>query len=391
MRKYLLTIMAVLFLGIAVSAGTKAKAAEGAPVTVSDIDYENFTMKIHKNGNSIVYGSTDKKTWNEVEGVSEDGVITVDISWVSSTADFNWYLKGDKNVTNLKVTFPKQSSDFKPKFDKLNGDFDMTLGQEDHQYFFYRKSTGYYWQKVYFDKYESLAEADLQAISYKQFVTEVESLRYKGAKLCFRLGQIKGESAENMGERPSKEVTVTVTKYAAAPSIKLNVIKLTFNTKDTMEWTDDFSDPIWNSCTRNMTLEDIAPELTYPATADSKTIYFRVAATQTKPHSLAVAVTIPKQGPPPVKGTDFTLNDGQNGKGILTFPTASADNMYEYYMCPSDVTFSVNTAKWKTVRSNKPINISAKIMEDCTLYVRKKGTAENVNKKISLVLPSGET
>lgn len=391
MRKYILTIMAVLLLGIAVSTGTKVKAAAASPVTVSDIDYENFTMKIHKNGNSIIYGSTDKKNWVEVEGVTESGVITIDISWVSASSDFIWYLRGDKDVTNLKVTFPKQSSEFKPAFDKLNGDFDMTKGQDDQQYFFYRKSNGYYWQKVYFDKYESLAESDAQAITYKQFVTEIESLRYKGAKLCFRLGQIKGTGADNMGERPSKEVTVTVTKFAAAPSIKLNVTKLTFNTKETMEWTTDFSAPIWNTCTKNMLLEEIAPEVTYPATVDSATIYFRVAATETKPHSLAIAVTVPAQAAPPVKGTDFVLADGQKGKGILTFPNASAENMYEYYMCPSNVPFAVNTAKWKTVRNNKPISISATIMDDCTLYVRKKGTAENVNKKISLVLPSGET
>ena len=387
MRKYLITIMAVLFLGIAVSTSVKADAATASPVTVSDIDYENFTMKIHKNNNSIVYGSMDKKTWYELEGVVDGGVLTIDISWVNATSDVNWYLKGDKNVVNVKVTFPKQSTTFKPKFDKLNGDFEM-IGQDDHQYFFYRKTNGYSWQKVYFEKYETLAAGDAEAITYAQFKTEIEALRFKGAKLGFRLGQIKGTSAESMGERPSKEVSVSVTKYASAPSIKLNVTTLKFNTKDTMEWTEDFTDEVWTPCKKNEMLGEMLPEITYPTLLTSITIYFRVAATQTKPHSLAIAVTIPAQGPPPIKGTDYTYTEDAKGKGTLTFPGASPTNMYEYYVCPDTVLFSEYTAKWKTVRSSKPISLSAKMMETGELHVRKKGTAENQSKGIALVLPS---
>ena len=231
--KFIVTALICLcFVGYA---RTEARAESAEQITVGDINYESLTMKVYKKGNTNVYFSTtlanDLSGWDELSGtVSNDGkgeYLLVDISWASSAAEVKFYLRGDKNTNATEVVLPKASSAFKVSFDKVNGDFTST-GQDDAQYFFYRKQTDYNWIKVYF---EGMGNPNGSSeISYAQFLENIEMLRFKGSKLVFRLGQQIGVSESDMGARPSKEVTVSITKYASAPSVKLNITKLTFNT-----------------------------------------------------------------------------------------------------------------------------------------------------------------
>ena len=92
MKKQLtLIICAVLTcLCIAATGRTETRAASSA-VTIGEIDYDELTMKIYKNGNSTIYFSASQaKTlsgWDEVSGTAgtdADGAfILTDISWAS--------------------------------------------------------------------------------------------------------------------------------------------------------------------------------------------------------------------------------------------------------------------------------------------------------------------
>ena len=394
MKKNLIKFIVTALICLCFAGFTKNEArADETPgrITVGDIDYESLTMKIYKNGNTNVYFSTtlasDLSGWDEVSGVaSNDGngtYLLVDISWASSAADVKFYLRGDKNTNATEVVFPKASTAFKATFDKVNGDFTFA-GQDDAKYFYYRKNTDYNWVKVYFEGMGT-PNGDKE-MSYADFLSNVEMLRFKGSKLVFKLGQQVGTSETETGARPSKEVTVSITKYASAPSVKLNITKLTFNTKNTMEWSDDMKN--WHECEKNMSLEELAPNA-ISAKASDVVLFFRVAATEKKPCSQIAVVVIPAQTSAPAVGKDAEVSYSyDNNKLLINFSKASAANMYEYCVVAADKEFSLSTAKWKTVKAAKTVSLTKKSAEGAKVYVRYKGTLENVKKGIEFRLPS---
>lgn len=387
MKKKLLIFLAGLVMAIILTApSVSVKGESAAAVSVGAIDYENFEMVINKNGNNIVYFSVDKKkTWNEVEGVGASGTATtiiMDISWTSASSDTQIYFKGDKEATVVSVTLPKQNSSFKVKFDKVDCDFTFS-GNDEATSFYWRKSTDYTWTEVSFAT---------DSASYKNFIKTIESMRFKGAKIILRTGQEKGTSAENVGMRPSKEVKVTIAKIAAAPSIKVNVVKMTLNTKESMEYYDSEKD-MWIGCEKNMTIADIAPEALYGNKDGAKnvTVQIRKAATESRPASQSCVLVIPAQKAAPTVGDDScdvrTYKSGTDF--ILCFRKASAKVQYEYCIVKAEDDFEVETAKWKTVKNTKEIKLSEKkAPAGSTIYVRVKGVAENAGKKIALVLAS---
>ena len=395
-RAIITALFCLCFVGFA---RTDAKADEAGKISVGDIDYERLTMKVYKNGNSNVYFSTtlanDLSGWDEVNGVAADDgkgtYLLVDISWASSASDVKFYLRGDKNTTATEVVLPKVTAAFRVSFDKVNGDFTFS-GQEDRTYFFYRKSTDYNWIKVYFEGMGDPAPGNPSEVSYATFLSGIDMLRFKGAKLLFRIGQQPGTDENDTGARPSKEVAVTVSKYASAPSVKLNVTKLTFNTKTTMEWSDDMKN--WHECEKNMELKDLAPAALIGGkggAASDVTLFFRLASTEKKPCSQISVVVIPAQTAAPSVGKDSSSEVSysySNNKLLLRFSKASATNMYEYCIVGKGAEFSESTAKWKTIKAAKTVSITKKSAEDATIYVRYKGTLENIKKGIPFRLPS---
>ncbi len=289
------------------------------------------------------------------------------------------------------MILPKVTAAFKVAFDKVSGDFTFA-GQEDRTYFFYRKSTDYNWIKVYFEGMGNPDPGNTSEVSYATFLSGLDLLRFKGAKLVFRLGQQPGTSETDTGARPSKEVTVTISKYASAPSVKLNITKLTFNTKTTMEWSDDMKN--WHECEKNMELKDLAPAAMLNGkggAASEVTLFFRLAATEKKPCSQVSVVVIPAQTKAPSVGKDKSSEVAysyENNKLLLNFSKASATNMYEYCIVAQGKEFSESTAKWKTIKAAKTVTITKKSAENATIYVRYKGTLENLKKEIPFRLPS---
>ena len=397
--------MAVLLLGTAVSTRYTAHAdTTRGEVYVKGIDYESLVMKVYKNGNDIVYGSTDGKTWNELEGIadkdslgksgSEEDFLWVDISWTSSTADTKYYLRGDSGdgLHEIKITFPKCNSSFKVTFNKVAGTFTFT-GVEKQEYFYYRKATDSNgWQKVYFDGFSGL-----DGMSYADFLDVVEALRFKGAKLVCKLGQDAGLTAtdDDPGERPSKEVSVTVSKYATAPSVKVNLTKLTLNTKSTMEYcldVDSLNDSsAWVTCTKTMKLSDITMD--YEASAkkagNDVTIFFRVSATEKKPQSQIAVLTIPGQEIAPVYGTNYTVDYNANGDKVSVMFVDAKSTPYEYTIeKETDDSFDIETARWIGVTKDKTITFTQKTYDGATIYVRYKGHNASTAKNIAFALPS---
>jgi hypothetical protein len=375
-------VMLLLVLVVCLTPSVKAGAEEASAISIGIIDYDKLTMQIYNNNNSVVFYSLDQSAWTEVEGAynSTTESYTMDISWVSAKSDVTLYFKGGTIKTIKSVTLPMMNSSLKVLFDKAEGEFTFT-NAEDSDNFEWRKASDYHWTTV------SLDEA---SVSYQTFLYSIELLRTKGAKLLFRTSQVLGTSMNDVGARPSKEVTVTISARAAAPSIKVNTSKLTLNTTASMEYYDERTS-LWMECTGTMSLEDVAPAVLFENGANSITLMVRRAATTTDTFSKTAFVTIPGQtGAPVIGGISAEVTYYyMNSKLVLQFNKASASNIYEYAIVKSDVDFTEATARWMSITTSKTMTISSSTApEGCTIYIRRKGTDVSVTKNTALVLPS---
>ncbi|MCR5830117.1 MAG: hypothetical protein K6F93_07230 [Lachnospiraceae bacterium] len=365
----------------------EARADEAQTVEIGVTDYEALTMEIIRNGNTIIYSSLDnKKTWSEIDGVIVGDKLIMDIQFASSASDVNVWLKGDKDSKVIKVVIPKQSSTFKAKYDRGTGTIVMS-GYEDRTTFRWHKSTDDNYQTVSFDTNNA---------SYRKFENEIEKLTTKGAKIMIGLPGRNGTGIDDMGVRPVKEVTVTIPKRSSAPNVKINVTKLTLNTRDKMEYQVIGSGDDWKTCTKNMSVSDIAPSVLYENGSKTVAIKFRNAATSSRPASLESFVTIKGQNAGPAVGTsgkDVKIEAGTGklaGKTIITFNTASKTAPVEYKIVKPNETEVNYTKGWKAIKqAGKVVKLSERqLPKGSKVLFRFKGINANASKGIEAVIPS---
>ncbi|MBE5962556.1 MAG: hypothetical protein E7256_14460 [Lachnospiraceae bacterium] len=377
---------------------TSAKAAEAPkPVSVRYVNYEEAYLLIDPANNTKVYYSDSKQSvWNEVEGEkTAGGYLKLDISWMSTTADYELNLKGVIHTTDeeedakedieiVTVTLPEKNNDLKVTFDKLSGKLEFT-NEGAAETFVWRKSTSYEWSDPV-----AIAQND------KAFLAELEALRIKGGKIVVKIegknGVLKADGSFDAGSRQSKEVTVNITKRAAAPKVAVDVNKLLLSTKTTMEYRIYAIDGVkqsgdtWKAASLKMALGKVAPNVLYTATSKAKesvTVAFRTAATDKMPYSQVQYLNIPVQ-----KATgEIAMIGISNGKYKFSFPDASKTKVVQYTVVKAGNTFDPVTAVWKNMTSAKEITLSEKnVASGSKIYVRFKGTA--ATSKLSLVLPT---
>ncbi|MBP5159532.1 MAG: hypothetical protein ILP10_04470, partial [Lachnospiraceae bacterium] len=264
---------------------------------------------------------------------------------------------------------------------------------DDATTFMWRKATDYNWQTVYLPNAQDLGEEGVS--SYENFRKKIESFMVKGIKIRIRTAQTSPSqnNGNDPGQRPSKEVIVAIPKRTNAPTIKLNVKKLTLNTKTTMEYYDGSA---WVDCEKNMDLADIAPQVFYKedGSQTSATVKFRVAATDKKPCSKTFVLKIPAQGKGPTVGASGSVKiSKQDSKLLLDFADASKENPIEYCVIKDGTAIDKATkVSWKTVKAVKTIKISDRqAPSGAKIYFRFAGVNANANKDIEYKLPSAAT
>lgn len=348
------------------------------PVTIKEIDYEKAYMVIDPNGNTkVYYSATGKDKWYQVEGSKNtEGYFVLDISWISEKSDYKLSLKGSDDTTVVDTVLPAMNSSIKIKYSAA--DCELTFENEEGATVFeWKKSTSYVWNTDV-----PISQADDKGTFFKN---AMEELKLKGGKIIVRLPQQKGTSATNTGSRPSKQVSVSIPKRAAAPSIKVNVTKLTVNTTTSMEYgvysiggTPSAID--WADCEKAMLVSDLAPEV---FAGKDVVIAFRKAATSSAGYSQTAYVTIPAQKSAP---TEY-LTTVTPSKFTISFPGATKENPIQYAVVKAGTTIAVDKLSWKNVTSSKGISFSIKnLPAGSTIYMRFKGIAES--KTVSLALPS---
>lgn len=360
----------------------KISAAEAKPVSIGKIDYDNLTMYVYTNNNTVVYYSTDKTTWYEVEGnkTTENDAFLMDISWVNSSDDITLYFKGENDKTVQNVTLPAKDTSLKVILDKVDNTFDFE-NCDAATHFEWKKANDYVWNKV---------PLDTKSASYQSFLKTIEGLVVKGAKISFRIPQTVGTNANNVGARPSKEVNITLAKRANAPSVKVNANKLMLNTTLSMEYFSDKKN-VWIECDKNMTIEDIAPTTLFRNGSKSVTLKIRTAATTNRTYSKTAFLKINGQAGAPTIGDNSkdVSYYYQNGKLMLQFNNASKTDVYSYAIVKPGSTFNETTTAFTMMNTNKAKVITATTApEGSTIYIRKQGINENTTKGIELELAS---
>lgn len=379
--RFTMILLFLLVLGCTLPTG-RAYAEDASAISFGKIDYENLTMLVYNNHNTIVYSSTDNSTWTEVDGAynSTTGAYTMDISWISCKSDVTLYFKGDVVKTVKSITLPMQNTSISITFDKVETEFTFE-DVEECETFQWRKASDYNWTTVDFDETSS---------SYTKFMTQIEYFMLKGAKIGIRTPQVTGTDAENVGMRPSKEISITIPARRSAPAVKVNSSKLTTDTTTAMEYYDS-SSSLWVECTKSMTVEDLAPTALYVNGGKTLTVKIRTAATSSATYSNTTYLSIPGQAAAPTIGgntCDVTYYY-MNSKLMLKFNNASTTNLYEYAIVKSSGTYDITTAGWKTVSGATLMTLSSSTAPNgCTIYVRKKGIDANTSKSISLALSS---
>lgn len=349
--------------------------AHGEPVsaatsiTVTEINYYDSTITLKVNGDTKVFFSDSKKTtWETIPGeIGSDGKITMDISWISVSKNYVLNFKGDVSTEVVSVTIPKQPTNFKATFNKVKGT--VTFTNAGTRTVEWRKDGSSTWNVV----------------DSSTFAAQLGYLFNNGATLRFRLAPVNGTSSTAVGARASKEVSVSITKKASAPSASINGSNFTIAVKKGMAYRTVNADSTatdWTtiSSSSNLLLSEVAAKAMYknPSAAQSKvTLQFRTNASSSSMVSKIATVTVPIQEGPPSEDTyGISLSYLSSSSLSLTVKAASSTVPFEYTVVDKDDELSYTSATWSTISSSTAVTLTkAKAPAGSRIYVRKKSIA----------------
>ncbi len=338
-------------------------------ITVTEINYYDSTITLKVNGDTKVFFSDSKKsTWETIPGeIGSDGKITMDISWISVSKNYILNFKGDVSTEVVSVTIPKQPTNFKATFNKVKGT--VTFTNAGTRTVEWRKDGSSTWNVV-----------DLST-----FAAQLSYLFNNGATLRFRLAPVNGTSSTAVGARASKEVSVTITKKASAPSASINGSTFTIAVKKGMAYRTvnaDSTTTDWTtvSSSSNLLLSEVAAKAMYKNTsaAQSKvTLQFRTNASSSSMVSKIATVTVPVQEGPPSEDTyGMSLSYLSSSSLSLTVKAASNTVPFEYTVVDKDDELSYTSANWSTISSSTAVTLTkTKAPVGSRIFVRKKSIA----------------
>lgn len=395
------TICALMFLismtGVAdgqnnpVVYATATNATQAGEVSVKEIDYEAGMIIINPNGNTKVYYSNGTQTnWTQIEGnKDENGCLLLDISWISANSDYELTLKGSDDETVVSVELPKCNNSLKVTFDKMDGVVDLS-NADGASYFEWRKSsaTGE-WMKAPIELLDAVGADKEMAEKFQQ---QIEAMRVKGGKISVRIPQTKGTSAINVGERPSKTVTVSITVRGTAPTVKIASNTMIANTTTAMEYRicsveDKEKSGSWIECEKNMSVSEFANEAISESGNAGKNVVvaIRKAETNKTPYSKVVYLEIPGQRIAPETGVISVSKTTK--KFSIMISDATKEKSYQYAVVKAGKEVEDSKLSWKNVTNSKAVNFSlSSYPNGSTIYIRLKGKDKTTT--TSLQLPS---
>lgn len=351
-------------------------------IQVKEINYYDSTITLQCNsGDTAVWFSDASKTKWEALPKPTPGTQTIvmDISWISTAAKYTLTFKGDYSENIVSVTIPKQVTNFKAKFNKLNGTVTFTnAGNRTIQ-----------WRKKGSSVWKVLNTATHNA--------EISNYFTNGVTLYYRLAPVNGTGSLDPGMRASKEVLLTIPKKTPAPNITVNSSRFSIPVKKGMEYRKVLGEgnmSEWTTITgtKDLFLSDIAPEVLYNGNTTGKeaVLQFRTVASSSSQVSNIATITIPAQKPAPgEEACGISLNYTGSSTLSLSVKAASATTPFEYTVIAKDRELNYKTASWKTINSSSAVSISKTAApEGSHIYIRQKAT--EATSTTGFALPSVE-
>ncbi len=364
---------------------TNAKAATTS-ITVEKIDYEKsiITLKGNANDSKIYFSDSKGKSWETISGtLTNEKTISMDISWIPVSSNYTIKFKGDSSKDVVTIVIPKQLNTFKARYNSAKQS--VTYTNQGTRTVQWRKKDSYIWYNV----------------NETAFTNELDKLSSQGATLYLRLAPINGSIVNgelNIGQRPSKEVTITIPKKANAPEIKIDGSKFLIPVKKNSGYRVVFSDGTtseWTtvSSATDLMLSKIAGSALYinSTTKQNEVILqFRTNATSSAQASRITTITVPVQAAPPSETTYGISLDYTSSKSLeLAVRAASSTQPFEYTIVEPGDTFNYQEAVWTSITSSAQITITeSKAKEGSHIYVRKKSIA--ADDKVAFALASKE-
>lgn len=356
-------IMLALFSSLRINA-----SSNGASIKVKEVNYQNSTITLQANSGDtkIYFSDSTQKKWLEVPGVlNSDKTIVMDFSWVAVSSNYEITFKGDSSTKVSSVTIPKQVTNFKATFNKVKGA--MVFSNVSDRTIQWRKKGSTTWLTV---------DEDTLAL-------ELSYLYTNGATIYFRLAPENGSGSADAGLRASKEVSVSIPKKTAAPSIIINGSNFSIPVESGMAYRylkEDGTTSDWTSitATRDLALSEVAAKALYSGSGKQEevSLQFRKNASSTTQVSNITTVTIPVQeGAPSENECGISLTYTSSSTLALQVKAASSTTPFEYAIVEEDDVLDYSLTNWISITSNKEISINNNTAkEGSKIYVRKKST-----------------
>lgn len=363
--RVILFLSILLSLSFAMVGWNRIQASE-AKITVKEINYEKstITLQVNSGDTEVYFSASSKNDWEEVPGrIDSNGQIVMDISWVSVSKNQVINIKGDKSAQITSIVIPKQTKNFKAAYHKSKSI--ITFTNAGNRTIEWRKKNSPIWQRVHLSTLE----------------TELSYYYTHGASLVFRLASVNGVSETDTGMRPSNEVTVTIPKRTAAPSVKINGSSFSLKvnkgvTYRTVKDDGTFSNWVTNTSSADLNLFELASLAMYgkDGVQEEVKLQFRKNATNSTQISNIATVIIPiQEGPPEEEKNGITLNYTSSTTLSLTVKSASEAMPFEYSIVKDGAELDYRTTAWKTIVDSNSTSITAKSApKGSRIYLRKK-------------------
>lgn len=393
---------------------TASASSLADPVTIDTVDYEEEEIVINNNDNSKIYFATEvdaaKGIW-EVMPADAGDTTRLDFSWISPNMVNIIKIKGGDDPTEtqarivlldkpskLEIAINYSNINALPKSGTIAPLLNIMSSAGNG-------STPITFNDLEWRKGESGKWKDINLLT----VAQLEKYQIKGAELYFRIKAVNDVTRTDIngdpiypdgsrGRRACTEVKVKITKKAAAMVVGINGTKFTAD----IRYGKEYRLTIGNNSTnwiqvvdreiKSLDLEDIAMKLgdtsdgiTNPFPA--MTLEIRDYATSKAAASKITIKPLKEQRvisssklvedivPEDATASDNNIYITYNGNRylIITIPSASAGNPYEYCLVKPDETFDNDRATWTSITKGTAVKIlSSKALDGGKLYVRQK-------------------
>ncbi len=399
-----------------------AYAITAGPVTVATVDYEEEEIVINNNGNLRIYFASEmdagKGNWEMIPAdLNSEDQTRLDFSWVMNTMDNVIKIMGanDRTNTQARIVLPKRTTKLEISINYTNiSSLEETDTIESLLSLITNAGTvaapithnDLEWKKGESGKWKEFSELT---------VAQLEKYQIKGADLYFRIKALndvtRGTGGNPIypdgtkGRRASIEVRLRIAKKASAGTVGIDGSKFTAEINYGKEYRvatrSDETD--WIKMTdrsiKKLEFREIVRGL-YSNPIDlpdgisrpfpEMILEVREYATAKSAASRSNEIMLNEQryldpdrlvsGPAPKN----TGSDNQNiyisytgdKNMVVTIPSASADNPYEYCIMKPDAQLTVeNLSKtiWTTITKATEVKIlKSKAMEGGNLYIRMK-------------------